>query len=166
MALSRFLMFLAFSFPALPQQEPQPRVPPAAQPIAFSHKTHSATGLKCQECHPNPDPGDHMTLPATSRCMACHTTIAKEKPEIKKLADFAASRKPIPWVRVYSVSAMVYWNHRAHLSAGLQCENCHGQVSRMDTIAKVTNVTTMAGCVDCHREHSAATGCGFCHEEK
>ena len=162
MEVSRILMLLAVAMSALGQQEPQ--VNGLAQPIAFSHKTHSAV-LKCQECHPNPDPGDHMTLPAVSRCMACHTTIAKEKPEIKKLAEFASSKKTIPWVRVYSVPAMVYWNHRAHLTAGAKCETCHGPVSQMETIAEATNVTTMEGCVSCHRENNAGTGCGFCHEE-
>src|ERR1700722_9470211 len=59
------------------------------QPIAYSHKTHVALGLKCRDCHPNPDPGEHMTFPATSKCLACHTTIAKDKPAIQKLAGFA-----------------------------------------------------------------------------
>jgi len=161
----RIVILLALAVAAFAQPEPQPKADAPVQPIAFSHKTHSAVALKCQECHPNPDPGDHMTLPAVSRCMACHSTIAKEKPEIKKLAEFANSKQPIPWVRVYSVAAMVYWNHRAHLSAGVKCETCHGPVSQMETMAKVTNVTTMEGCVNCHRENNAGTGCGFCHEE-
>ena len=162
----RLLMLLAFALPAWCQQEQQPKTPAPVQPIAFSHKTHvSGAALKCQQCHPNPDPGDRMTLPVASRCMACHTTIAKDKPEIKKLAGFANSKNPIPWVRVYSVPAMVYWNHRAHLDAGVQCETCHGPVSQMDTMSKVTNVTTMAGCIDCHHEKNVSTGCGFCHEE-
>lgn len=165
-AFPRRLLVLALAPVVFAQQAPQPKeAAPEVQPIAFSHKTHVAAALKCRECHPNPDPGDHMTLPAASRCMACHITIAKEKPEIKKLAELANSMKPIPWVRVYSVAAMVYWNHRAHLSAGVQCETCHGQVSQMDILTKATNVTSMEGCVSCHRENNAGTGCGFCHEE-
>jgi len=151
-----FLAVAAVTFAAAPPE----------QPVAFSHKTHSTAGLKCQECHPNPDPGDHMTLPAAARCMTCHSTIAKDKPEIKKLAEFAESKKQIPWVRVYSVPAEVFWTHRTHLSAAVRCESCHGPVSQMETMGKVTNVTTMEGCVRCHRERSAGTGCGFCHEER
>jgi hypothetical protein len=48
----------------------------------------------------------------------------------------------------------------------MKCEACHGQVAQMDAIAKVTSVTTMGGCVECHRNNNAGTGCGFCHEEK
>ena len=89
-------MLLAFPVAALAQPEPQPKAVAPLQPIAFSHKTHLSAALKCQQCHPNPDPGDHMTLPAVSRCMACHSTIAKEKPEIKKLAEFARLQEADP----------------------------------------------------------------------
>ena len=136
------------------------------QPLPFSHKVHSATGLKCQECHPNPDPGERMTLPASSKCMACHVTIAKDRPPIQKLAEMAKSKQPIPWVRVYSVAAGVYWSHRSHLEANVACGDCHGEVSQLEVMAKTTNVTTMAGCIACHRKNHASTGCEFCHEGK
>lgn len=155
-------LFLFATVEAFAQQA----APPKVQPLPFSHKTHTAAGLKCLDCHPNPDPGDHMTFPATARCMACHVNIAKDKPAIQKLAEFAKSKEPIPWVRVYSVPAEVYWDHRAHLKASQQCGDCHGPVAQMDVLVKATNVTTMAGCLECHRSKNAGTGCGFCHEEK
>jgi len=107
-----------------------------------------------------------MTFPATSKCMACHTTIAQDRPAIQKLAEYARSKEPIPWVRVYVIPAEIFWNHRAHLAAGMKCEMCHGDVAKMDVMTKVTNVTTMNGCVECHAEHQANTGCEFCHEGK
>ena len=137
-----------------------------AQPLPYSHKTHLAIGLKCGDCHTNPDPGDRMEFPDTAKCMACHATIAKDKPAIQKLAEFAKSKQPIPWARVYTVSAAVYWNHRSHLDAQVKCEACHGAVAQMDVMANVTNVTTMTGCVDCHQQRKAGTGCAFCHEGK
>jgi len=136
------------------------------QPLPYSHKTHLAAGLKCADCHTNPEPGDRMEFPEAARCMACHTTIAKDQPAIQKLTEFAKSKQPIPRVRVYMVSAGVYWNHRSHLEAGIQCETCHGQVAQMEVMTNVTNVTTMAACVDCHRQRKAGTGCEFCHEGK
>lgn len=149
------------------QDESKPEAPPPpAQPLPLSHKTHLALGLKCQECHPNPDPGDRMTFPAATKCMACHVTIAKDRPAIQKLAEIAKAKEPVPWVRVYSVRAGVYWSHRSHLEAGLKCDACHGEVARMDVMAKVTNVTTMQGCIQCHRKSGAGTGCEFCHEGK
>jgi hypothetical protein len=135
-----------------------------SQPLPYSHKTHVALGLKCGDCHVNPEPGDRMEFPQTAKCMACHTKVAKDKPAIEKLTEFSKSKQPIPWARVYVVGAEVYWNHRSHLEAGVKCESCHGAVAQMEVVANVTNVTTMAGCVECHRQMKAGTGCQFCHE--
>ena len=136
---------------------------PVSQPIPFSHKTHSAQNIECAFCHTNPDPGESMALPDSTLCMDCHRAVAAEKPAIKKLASFAQSKRPIPWVRVYSVPAFVFWNHRTHLEAAQQCAACHGNVSEMDVL-QATNVTTMDGCVQCHEKKDASTGCVSCHE--
>jgi hypothetical protein len=152
--------------PAAKAVSPSAKAPLAEQPIPFSHKLHLSFDMKCQECHPNPEPGDRMTLPAASKCMECHRTIAKDKPSIQKLAEFSQARQAIPWVRVYVVSGWVFWNHRAHLEAGMKCEMCHGDVSKMEMLKSATNVTTMAGCVDCHRKNNASSGCQYCHSGK
>ncbi len=140
--------------------------PPAEQPIPFNHRQHVGFDMKCAECHPNPEPGDRMTFPATDKCMECHRTIAKDKPSIQKLAEFAKAKKPVPWARIYVVSAWVFWNHRSHLEAGMKCESCHGEVGKMEAVTATTNVTTMAGCVDCHKKNEASTGCQYCHSGK
>jgi hypothetical protein len=152
--------------PAAKAVSPSAKSSLAEQPIPFSHKLHLSFDMKCQECHPNPEPGDRMTLPVASKCMECHRTIAKDKPSIQKLAEFSQSKQAIPWVRVYVVSGWVFWNHRAHLEAGMKCEMCHGDVSKMEVLKSATNVTSMAGCVDCHRKNNASTGCQYCHSGK
>jgi hypothetical protein len=136
-----------------------------AQPIPFSHKTHVSKGLRCQFCHSNAE-AENVGLPEADKCMTCHATIAKDKPSIQALRDFAQSKKPIPWMRVYSLPAAVYWSHRPHLAAGVTCESCHGQVSEMDVVTRATNVTTMQGCMDCHKVRKVSTGCNFCHDDK
>jgi Cytochrome c7 and related cytochrome c len=137
---------------------------PPAQPIPYSHKTHLAVGLECKDCHTNPDPGRLMTFPPASKCMQCHVTIGKNKPAIQKLAEFSKSKKPIPWVRVYTVLPGVSWTHRAHLEAGVKCETCHGQVAQMDAMSEVTSVTTMYSCLNCHELNRAKTACDTCHK--
>jgi hypothetical protein len=139
-------------------QQDVPKTAPT-QPIPYSHKMHLALGLQCRECHTNPEPGDRMEFPPTDKCMECHSDLAK-------LAELTKGGRPIPWVRVYVLPAGVYWNHRSHLDAKVSCERCHGAVAQMDVMANVTNVTTMAGCVECHKQMKAGTGCGFCHEGK
>jgi hypothetical protein len=136
------------------------------QPLPFSHKRHSTLHLPCKSCHANPEPGNLMTLPATEMCMSCHEIVAKDRPAIQKLAKYAQTKQPIPWVRFYAVPGFVYWSHRTHSDAGVSCVDCHGEVAEMETIRLVTKVTAMEGCVDCHRRKEATTGCAACHETR
>lgn len=146
--------------PDNPSEHPAP-----AQPLPYSHKKHLAFGLECKKCHTNPEPGKLMTFPATSTCMECHVTIAKDKPVIQKLAQFAKSKQVISWARVYTVLPGVAWSHRPHLEAGVKCETCHGQVREMDAVSEVTSVTTMYVCLNCHEMNRAKTACDTCHKQ-
>src|SRR5258708_21770496 len=115
---------------------------PPVQPIAYSHKKHLAFGLECKKCHTNPEPGKLMTFPATSTCMECHVTIAKGKPSIQKLSEYAKSKQAVPWVRVYTELPGVAWNHRPHLDAGLKFETCHAPVGELAAVAEIARCTT------------------------
>jgi len=164
-AMLLLVLALAAGAQEAKQQVPDNVAPHPApeQPIPYSHKTHLALGLKCQNCHTNPAPGNMMTFPATSKCMQCHTDVAKNKPAIEKLAEFSKSGQPIPWVRVYELPAGVNWSHRTHLQAGMQCTMCHGQVAQLNAMAEITGVTSMASCIGCHQAHNAPTVCHTCH---
>jgi ABC-type nitrate/sulfonate/bicarbonate transport system substrate-binding protein len=137
--------------------------PAPEQPLPFSHKTHVGMALPCQLCHTDPPPGKQMTFPATATCMSCHATTATDRPAIKKLAAYANSKQPIPWVRVYKVLPGVTWTHREHLQAGVQCESCHGAVAELDAMAETTSVTAMASCITCHQARSVSAACNVCH---
>ena len=156
------LLWLLFALLVVPAMH----AAPLEQPLPFSHKTHVAFQLACAYCHANPDPGNYIEYPATERCMGCHARVATERPAIQKLAGYAQRKEAVPWKQVYSVPAFVYWSHRTHSDAKVECAACHGDVAQMDVTAKVTNVTTMAGCVGCHRQKEAATGCETCHESQ
>src|SRR5713226_2694867 len=110
--LSTLAAFLFFALRLTAQKAPPPAArqmvpnnpaehPAPEQPIPYSHKKHLSFGLECKNCHANPEPGKLMTFPANGKCMECHVTIARDKPSIQKLASFAKSQQPIPWVRVY-----------------------------------------------------------------
>lgn len=174
-ALGLAVLFFAGSLPALQAQSALSQamsqdvhntpVPPAApaQPLPYSHKTHLALGLQCQGCHRNPDPGYLMTFPDTATCMTCHTSVAKDKASIQKLAGYEKSKTAVPWVRVYTVLPGTSWNHRTHLDAGMKCEMCHGDVGQMQAMTNVKSVTSMDGCIGCHKLHNAKTTCVTCH---
>ena len=133
---------------------------PPVQPIPYSHKQHIALGLKCKDCHTNPDPGELMGIPASSKCMTCHSTIKKDSPHIQKLA----ASKAIDWVRVYQIPSYVYFNHRTHLESSAQCEKCHGQVAERDRLFREGDIS-MGACMKCHRANQASISCNYCHEQ-
>lgn len=137
--------------------------PAPDQPLPFSHELHLASGLVCQTCHINPDPGTLMTYPATETCMSCHSMIAKDKPAIMRLQEFSESGQEIPWVRVYAITPGVSWGHRAHLDAGTRCETCHGDVSQIENVAETKAILAMASCISCHQAREAPAECVTCH---
>jgi hypothetical protein len=59
----------------------------------------------------------------------------------------------------------VNWSHRRHLDAGMKCEMCHGDVSQVDAngMTDFKSVTSMGGCLSCHKLHNAPTTCTTCH---
>jgi hypothetical protein len=161
--MRRACFLAALALIAAPLFADEPKDP--EQPIPYSHKQHLALGLACKDCHLNPDPGDSMTFPASSKCMSCHQTIKKDSAAIQKLAAFDRQSKEIPWVRVYKVPDFVFFPHKSHLAAGAKCEDCHGKVAERDRLFRETDLS-MAGCVTCHRQHNAKQTCDYCHDPR
>jgi hypothetical protein len=151
-----------------PQKTYQPKAevlpgPPVKQPVAYSHKTHIAAGLKCNNCHTMPGDGAQATYPRESLCMGCHQSIKAESPEIQKLAEFAKAKKTVPWVRIYRVPDIVYFNHALHVKdAGIDCAQCHGNVAQRDVLFQEKSIS-MVSCMDCHARMQASNGCDVCH---
>jgi len=137
-----------------------------AQPLPFSHKQHAgALKLACKMCHPNPDPGETMTIAKPAACMQCHSTVKTESPHIQKLAEAAKSGRDIPWVRIYGIPGFVFFSHRAHLEKGNTCDECHGDVASRDQLS-VERDLSMGGCQKCHTATKAGLDCGYCHEPR
>ncbi len=134
------------------------------QPLLFSHKLHTQFLQECQDCHQVSSDGWTMSYPPEAKCMTCHATIKADSPAIKKLAEYAAQKKSMPWVHIYEVPDYVYFSHRTHLNkAKLDCEACHGPVRERDVLTKEKS-TSMAACINCHKEKGAPTGCRTCHD--
>jgi len=162
---------------------------PSVQPIAFPHNVHVQTyKIDCQYCHTDARRSEFAGLPSVTRCMGCHKITAADRPEIKKLAEYAAKSQPIPWQRVNVLPEFVYFPHKAHIRAQLRCQTCHGPVETMTTYAAVRTgqrlsndllnlvglrpappSLTMGWCIDCHRDQNAKRGthapldCVTCH---
>jgi cytochrome c7-like protein/class III cytochrome C family protein len=179
------LIFLAVSSWS---RQPAAAAKPSAQPIAFPHHTHVQTyKMDCQYCHTEARRSEYAGIPSVERCIGCHKITAADKPEIKKLAEYAARKEPIPWRRVYKMPEFTYFPHKSHVRAGVTCQTCHGPVETMTTVGAdtgprlVNDLLNVAGfrtappplsmgwCIECHREQNATRGakapldCITCH---
>jgi len=68
--------------------------------------------------------------------------------------DAKLPQQPISWVRVHSLPDFAYFDHRAHVHAGVACQKCHGPIEEMEQVRQVESLS-MGWCVNCHREVNA-----------
>lgn len=169
MAMYRVLIVGLTVIAALAQQKAykpkEEKLPgdPVKQPIAYSHKTHVAAGLTCTGCHTMPGDGFAATYPKEAFCMGCHRSIKTDSAEIQKLAGFAKDKRAVPWVKVYQLPDIVWFNHALHVKdANIQCGECHGDVAQRDVLFQEKSIL-MNSCMDCHAKRSAPNGCDTCH---
>ncbi len=135
------------------------------QPIAFNHEIHAANGIQCQFCHTGVTKSPVAGIPSVEKCMGCHEHIATDNPEIQKLTGYWDRQEPIEWVRVNQEPSYVYFNHKSHIAAGLNCGSCHGDVASMTVAEQVVDMN-MGFCVNCHAEQEngeALRDCVVCH---
>ena len=138
------------------------------QPIAYSHKVHVEAGLQCLYCHSSALRSDVAGIPSVHLCMGCHSVIATDNQEVQKVADYWERGEPIAWQRVNIQPDFVYFSHQAHLSAGQNCEACHGPVGTMTTARPAVKMD-MGWCLDCHLRQpvdkvARITDCLACHK--
>jgi predicted CXXCH cytochrome family protein len=107
----------------------------------------------------------------------------KVSPEIQKIYDALALNekmerdpnkkpKPIEWVKVHNIPDFVYFDHRPHINAEVDCQKCHGAIESMERVRQVSSLS-MGFCVKCHRDVkknglngrklSPSTDCSTCH---
>ena len=143
---------------------------PPDQPIQFNHSLHIGFGVQCLYCHPGAWKQASAGLPTEAKCWGCHQQIPIKNADQQKLADAVTNNQPIQWVPVFIQPDFVYFNHRPHIAAGLNCETCHGEMSR-ETVAQPRPGLNMGWCLHCHRIRADGneamliklTDCATCH---
>lgn len=148
-----------------------------AQPVRFSHRVHAGDNkIGCTSCHAYAERGPVAGIPSMQRCQGCHKFVREdpEHPEItaelKPLLAILKEGTAISWVRVTRVPDHVYFTHERHVLGGVRCQECHGEVERMDVVRQVAPLT-MGWCLECHhrkqREKAGRerlTECVTCHK--
>lgn len=139
------------------------------QPIAFPHDLHAGgtNQIPCMYCHTSADRSPDAGIPAVQVCAGCHfpggaPLVAADRPEVQKLQAYWTQQKPIPWKRIYDLPDHAHFPHMRHVNAGLECQECHGQVQEMAVVEKVASLR-MGWCIECHRAREVRTDCFVCH---
>lgn len=126
------------------------------QPVPFSHKLHAGDlNIDCMFCHNMAEKSPHAGVPPTQTCMNCHEHQANKN--LLSLSGLRASWSegsdsgaPVPWIRIHKTPDYVYFDHSAHVSAGVGCVSCHGRIDQM-TVVRQEKPLSMSWCLDCHR---------------
>ena len=131
----------------------------------------------CQFCHRTVSTDEAASIPAVQQCLFCHdfgkidgslSASATAEGEIAKIraafygSDDGAPPAAVDWARVHRLPDHVQFVHSPHITAGLSCSTCHGNVAEMEVVNQVRNLK-MRDCVDCHRDLNAPTDCATCH---
>lgn len=137
-----------------------------AQPINFSHKIHAGDHeMDCQFCHIFAERSRVSGVPNVQRCMGCHRVIKTDSPEVQKIHKYWNDGEAIPWEKVYNLPDYVYFPHKRHVRAGVECQNCHGPVQEMAVVKRYSSLQ-MGWCLSCHQQRQVENGkdCWTCHK--
>ncbi len=129
---------------------------PREQPVQFSHEHHVAgLGIDCRYCHTSVETASYAGMPATKTCMNCHSQIWTNAALLEPVRQSWRSGLPIAWTRVHDVADYVHFPHDVHVSRGVACVSCHGQVNEMPLMWK-TKSLQMEWCLSCHRDPASS----------
>lgn len=121
------------------------------QPVAYSHKLHAGDlGIDCRYCHNYVEVSQEANVPPTQTCMNCHTLVKPESEKLQLVRESFVTGKPLEWIRVHKLPEYAYFDHSAHLRAGVGCASCHGNIAEMEKVMQVQPLS-MGWCLDCHR---------------
>lgn len=137
-------------------------------PLRFNHGQHLGLGMDCVQCHADIDTsrrasdnnfprgkvcdtchGPQHPKPRTepAKCDTCHTAVDEQN------RVTAGLRAPRP---------MLVFNHALHAKAGSDCEDCHGDMSKV-RLATELQLPSEQSCLTCHDGIGATDTCSSCH---
>jgi hypothetical protein len=121
------------------------------QPVQFSHKHHVGDdGIDCRYCHTGVETSAVAGIPPTKTCMNCHSVLFNTSAYLEPVRESYRADKSIEWVKIHRLADFVYFNHSIHISKGVGCSTCHGQINQMPLVFQA-NTLLMSWCLECHR---------------
>lgn len=122
------------------------------QPVPFSHAHHTGElGIDCRYCHESVETAPAAGMPSTDVCMNCHAELWTDADVLEPVRASWREGRRLRWKRVYELPDFVFFDHSVHVTAGVSCRVCHGDVDRMPLVREALS-HTMRWCLDCHRD--------------
>ncbi len=150
------LVVMIVGFAALFLWETKTLTALAGQTLEFPHDRHVAAGVQCVFCHPGTINSFQATIPSTAKCMGCHqnVNVTTGQAKVELLLNAAQNNRPLRWLKRTVLPDFVYFTHEIHVSRGLACETCHGNVGQMAVFYEAKTIN-MGFCVTCHRQQTS-----------
>lgn len=121
------------------------------QPVNYSHKLHAGDlGIDCRYCHTSVEYSSRANVPPMATCMNCHTLVKPDSPKLTGFMENWKNDMPIQWTRVNDIPDFAYFDHSMHITTGVGCIECHGNIAEMEVV-KQAKPLSMGWCLDCHR---------------
>ena len=122
------------------------------QPVAYSHRLHAGQlGMDCRYCHNWVETSAHANVPPTQTCMNCHNQIKTQSAALTPVRESWATGEPIEWVKVHHLADYAHFSHAVHVTNGVGCETCHGNVAEMEVVWQDQSLS-MGWCLECYRQ--------------
>jgi formylmethanofuran dehydrogenase subunit E len=140
------------------------------QPIEFNHYKHNVEmELDCDMCHEYVMDNAVAGLPGYEMCADCHEEDPDhENPRFNEVARIvqvhAETNEPIRWVRMYKTLDHVIFSHERHLSAHVECSECHGVTGTSKKPMAQPLLISMESCMSCHEKRMVSVDCLACHK--
>jgi hypothetical protein len=137
---------------------------PVQPGTGFNHQTHAGKlGIDCRYCHTKIEQSSEANIPNVATCNGCHaqgrvsaalSTATDAK--VQFVRDAFEADASIEWRRVHKLPDYVRnFPHDVHLTAGVSCFSCHGQIMSMPVVYQDQGLG-MGWCLDCHRHPESA----------
>lgn len=153
------------------------------QPVYYSHKLHAGElNIQCEYCHSYARRSMHAGIPQVQVCMNCHGEgvddqgnvvqkvpvegrTEKAKRDLQYIQARYKADQEIPWAKVHDLPDFVRFTHKGHVRAGVQCQECHGEVQADMTVGRRVAELTMGWCLNCHESHPSIDE-NYCDEDE
>jgi hypothetical protein len=83
--------------------------------------------------------------------MNCHRFVKTDSAALEPIRKSFETGEAVKWVRVHMLPDYSFFDHSAHLAAGVGCVRCHGRVDEMDVVRQ-DQPLSMSWCLDCHKD--------------